>query len=202
MKIQFENASLVSVTNGSVVIKSKNNIKHTFPNASVISVNNGIIIIETEWEPKKGELIKLEGYGTDCYAIFKLSKDSILFDYGYKLFNGNKIINSICGWRIKYVTISPVTPEEQKEFDDFCKSQGKIWNKEKLQWEEYKWKPAYKEQFFMITTDSSGVYIINTVWNNCIADQVLYDYGNCFKTREEAEIKVNQIKNLFKNKEK
>ena len=44
----FENASLVSVINGSVIVKSAAGIEHTFTNASVVSVNNSTIIIESE----------------------------------------------------------------------------------------------------------------------------------------------------------
>lgn len=49
----FENASLVSVMNGSVIVKSAAGIEHTFTNASVVSINNGTIIIESEWKPKR-----------------------------------------------------------------------------------------------------------------------------------------------------
>jgi len=198
MKLQFKNASLVSVINGSVVIKSNNNVKHTFTNASVISVNNGTIIIESEWKPKEGELIKMEGSGTNCYAIFKTIKDYILCDYGYKSFTKNQIISSIIGWNLHGVTISPATLEEQKEFDDFCKSQDIIWNKETLQWEKYKWEPADGEMYFTINVTYSGIYIAKNIWRNGAVDQTAYNYGNCFKTREETEIKLNKIKNLFK----
>ena len=78
MKTQtvFQNSSLVSVVNGSIVVKDSTGREHTFVNASVVSVNNGTIIIESEWKPKKGELIKIEGGGMDCYAIFKTNEDS------------------------------------------------------------------------------------------------------------------------------
>ena len=57
---QFKNSSLVSVVNGSVVVKDSTEKEHTFANASVVSVNNGTIIIESEWKPKEGELVKFK----------------------------------------------------------------------------------------------------------------------------------------------
>lgn len=108
MKIQeqFKNSSLISVVNGFIVIKDASGKEHAFNNALVISVNNGTIIIESEWEPKKGELI-------------------------YIIQGNGEILDSYYDNSMRY-------------------------------------------------------------YQQCI------EIGNCFKTRKEAEIKLNQIKNLFK----
>jgi hypothetical protein len=201
MKTQttFENASLISVVNGSIIVKSAAGIEHTFTNASVVSVNNGTIIIESEWKPKKGELIKMKGNGTNCYAIFK-SKDAFyLYDYGYRFIGGNDLIINEYGWSISNVSISPVTPEEQKEFDDFCKSQGKIWNKETLQWEKYKWQPKKGESYFYVLSSMSGVRICHALWGDCTGDYLLYDTHNCFQTEKQAERAAEKVKELLKS---
>ena len=86
MKTQtvFQNASLVSVVNGSIVIKYSTGREHTFVNASVVSVNNGTIIIETEWEPKKGELAKITNTCINAYCIIDKIVDGQLFVFGWK----------------------------------------------------------------------------------------------------------------------
>ena len=193
----FENATLRTVNNGYIEL-DYNGKTDCFHNASVISVNNGIITIEVDWKPKEGELIKLTGRGTNCYCIYRQCEPNRIYDYGYK-----KIANStLCtvidniSWCTAGVIISPVTPEEQKEFDDFCKSQGKIWNREKLQWENYRWKPMYGDKYYCVNLASLSFVVCHT-WAGDTIDYDYYNQNNCFKTKEEAEAKLEQIKKLL-----
>lgn len=96
----------------------------------------------------------------------------------------------------KNLNISPVTPEEQKEFDDFCKSQGKIWNKETLQWEKYRWTPKLDEKYWYVTSwgevgcrhyTASGI------------DKDFLPVGNAFSTEEQAQKAAEKVKELFKS---
>lgn len=194
----FENASLVSVVNGSIVVKDAAEREHTFTNASVVSINNGTIIIESEWVPKRGELIKLIGCGTDCYCIYREGEINHIYDYGYK-----KIADSILhteidtlSWCTIGVIVSPVTLEEQQAFDDFCKSQGKIWNKEKLQWEKYEWQPKRGEKYWYIDTTGEASW---TTYNTMALDPTRIAYGNCFQTKEQAQKAAEKVKELLKS---
>lgn len=194
---QFKNASLVSVVNGSIVVKDSTGREHTFTNASVVSVNNGTIIIESEWKPKKGELVKVTDTCIDAYCIIDKIGDGQLFVFGWKKidFDQHCLKNDL--WLISSLTkISPVTPEEQKEFDDFCKSKGKIWNKEKLQWEKYKWEPKDGQTYYYIGMETAP-YISWHVWVNDNIDNEHYQSKNYFETEEEAEAKLKQIKKLL-----
>ena len=196
----FENASLVSVMNGSVIVKSAAGIEHTFTNASIVSVNNGTIIIETEWEPKKGEWIKAIGCGIDCYIIFDSKSKDVLYTYesiniNFALTRYNTLGDVIWGFN-HTLQLLPVTPEEQQALNDFCKSKGKIWNKEKLQWEKYRWKPLYQERYYCINTNSI-LTVIYHLWHNDTIDNDYYRTGNCFKTKEEAEVKLEEIKMIL-----
>lgn len=195
----FENASLVSVMNGSVIVKSAAGIDHTFTNASVVSVNNGTIIIETEWEPKEGELVKITGNCINAYSIFRSydkSNDAIIVA-GYKRINSDSHALSQHLWlKGSQTEIHPVTPEEQQAFDDFCKSQGKIWNKEKLQWEEYKWQPKKGEKYWYIDTTGEAVW---TTYNTMLLDPTRIAYGNFFPTKEKATLAAEQVKELLKS---
>ena len=199
---QFKNASLVSVVNGSIVVKDSTGREHTFTNASIVSVNNGTIIIESEWEPKRGELVKFRcGWCDTKYAIFKeivgdrfwmyCSSIDKLTELPWDL-NCPKYVSIIDG----SFTLSPVTPEEQKEFDDFCKSQGKIWNKETLQWENYKWKPERNEKYYFV--DPAG-RVMWALHNSYAIDQPRIKYGNCFPTEEQAQKAAEKVKELLKS---
>ena len=59
-----------------------------------------------------------------------------------------------------------------------------------------KWKPNYEEIYYFIA--SNGI-IVKTVWYN--TQDLRYEFGNCFRTYEDAEIARDKIKELL-NKHK
>lgn len=193
----FNNASLRTV-NGGYIELDCNNKTHCFNNASVVSINNGSISIEVEWELKEGELVKITGDYIDAYSIFHKydkSTDTILV-YGQKRIDTDTHHFGRYLWFSGLQTkIHPVTPEEQQAFDDFCKSQGKMWNKEKLQWEKYRWKPKKDEKYYYINTIGEVAHT-----NNIFSlDQLRIEFGNCFQTIEKAETAAEKVKELFKS---
>lgn len=198
----FKNATLRTVNNGYIEL-DHNGKTHCFNNASVVSVNNGSISIEVDWKPEKGELIKAVGSNIDCYVIFKYKYKStdILYTYGgvntnFASFEYFKFDDDL--WTCNHaMQLFPVTPEEQQAFDDFCKSQGKIWNKEKLQWEKYMWKPSYNDRYYFIDLFPLDVSIKTHQWKNDRIDNGYYQKNNCFKTEEQAEAKLKQIKQIL-----
>ena len=196
---QFKNASLVSVVNGSIVVKDSTGREHTFLKASVVSVNNGTIIIESEWKPKNGELIKYTWSGTR-YCIFREIITDQLWSYGCSIEKLSEFPYDYNTPKFrpysKDLNISPVTPEEQKEFDDFCKSQGKIWNKETLQWEKYEWEPKRGEKYYYIDTLGD---VSCTTYNTFALDSTRIKFGNCFQTKEQAKRAAEKVKELLKS---
>jgi hypothetical protein len=200
-QIKFPNSSLVSVINGSIVVKDSTGGEHTFTNASVISVNNGTIIIESEWKPKNGELVKFNYLGAR-YGIFKEIAGDKFWTYGSSFETLSEIPWDYDQSKFRYcrdvLNISPVTPEEQKEFDDFCKSQGKLWNKETLQWEKYKWMPRFGDTYYYIDMGIKGS-IGTYTYENDSTDQYNYECGNCFPTKEQAQKAAEKVKELLKS---
>lgn len=193
----FENATLKTVNNGYIEL-DYNGKTDCFHNASVISVNNGNISIEVDWKPKEGELVKITGNCIDAYSIFHRYDKSVdtIVVYGYKRINNNNHAFCRSFWFPGSQTkIQTVTPEEQQAFDDFCKSKGKIWNKEKLQWEEYIWMPKKDEKYYYINTIGEVAHTNNTL----SLDQLRIEFGNCFQTIEKAEKVAEKVKELFKS---
>lgn len=193
----FENATLRTVNNGYIEIDYNDKI-NCFNNASVVSINNGIITIEVDWEPRKGELVKITGNCIDAYSIFHKydkSTDTIVV-YGQKRINTDSHYFGRYFWFPGPQTkVHPVTPEEQQAFDDFCKSKGKIWNKEKLQWEKYVWIPKKDEKYYYIDTIGEVAYTNNTFG----LDQFRIEFGNCFQTSTQAETAAEKVKEFFKS---
>lgn len=192
----FENATLRTVNNGYIEV-DYNGRTDCFHNASVVSVNNGSISIEIDWKPEKGELVKVLHTGINCYVIFDKINAVTLFTFGskdicgqyYKLSNDSWVLN-------RNTKFYPVTPKEQQAFDDFCKSQGKIWNKEKLQWENYRWSPKPNEQYWYVASWGEVTYRqhLDTEYDQC-----LLQLGNAFPTKEHAEkVRVKMVQ-FFKS---
>ena len=194
----FENATLRTVNNGYIEL-DYNGKTDCFHNASVISINNGIITMEVDWEPKEGELIKITGSHIDAYSIFHRYDKSVgvIVVYGQKRINSDS--HAFCEYywfTTSQTEIHPVTPEEQQAFDDFCKSKGKIWNKETLQWEKYKWSPKPGEQYWYVASWGEVTYRqhLDTEYDQC-----LLQLGNAFPTKEQAEkVEVKMIQ-FFKS---
>ena len=194
----FENATLRTVNNGYIEL-DYNGKTQCFHNASVISINNGNITIEVDWEPKEGELVKITGNHIDAYSIFQAhdKPNGIIIVYGHKRINDDD--HSFCQhywFEGNQTEIHPVTPEEQQAFDDFCKSTGKIWNKEKLQWEKYKWSPKPNECYWHVTSWGEVMYKHYLATS---VDQGLLQVGNAFPTKEEAQKVAEKVKELFKS---
>lgn len=182
----FENATLRTVNNGYIEL-DYNGKTECFHNASVISINNGIITMEVDWEPKEGELVKITGNYIDAYSIFRSRDKSVdtIIVYGYKRINcDTHAFCRYCWFPGSQTEIHPVTPEEQQTFDDFCKSKGKIWNKETLTWEDYKWSPKPGEQYWYVASWGEVTYRqhLDTEYDQC-----LLQLGNAFPTKEQAE---------------
>lgn len=58
-----------------------------------------------------------------------------------------------------------------------------------------RWKPEYKERYYYV--NSIGI-VRDNIWCNLDDDTSLYEFGNCFKTKDEAEAMKDKIKEILK----
>lgn len=58
-------------------------------------------------------------------------------------------------------------------------------------------KPAYGEQYWNIVLGIKGIAIDWSCSAESSIDNRLYDIGNCFKTREQAEAALERIKKVL-----
>ena len=61
--------------------------------------------------------------------------------------------------------------------------------------EKVKWEPGYNVKFFYFNLKFE---LKSTVWNDAEVDCVHYEAGNCFKTEQDCQEKINQIKEILK----
>ncbi len=91
----------------------------------------------------------------------------------------------------------PATEEEkQRLFDDLAKK-GKRWNAEEKRIEDLpRWRACCGADYYYINQIGS-IRADNEARVEC--DDILYESGNYFKTREAAEKVAKQIREIFKN---
>lgn len=105
-----------------------------------------------------------------------------------KTFNTFEAINSL-----RHAT----EPEKQQLFDALAK-EGKQWNSEKKCIEDIepkRWRAKYNERCWIITDTFS---VIDQYDIYCGINDIRYEIGNYFKTKEQAEEAVEKMKELLK----
>lgn len=147
-----------------------------------------------EW--KDGDIL-IKNDGT-CYKIFSeyVSHDITSF-YAYSIsisINGtiSKASDGIVVCNIKNYRLT--TSEEKVNFHKLLHKYGKEWNAKKKQLVDWKWKPKVGESYFFI--DSLGD--IHKGMISSYGNKKLFDSGNYFQTKEEAEAMTKKIKKLLK----
>lgn len=61
-----------------------------------------------------------------------------------------------------------------------------------------RWKPKYDENYYQINGFGE---VVGDIWYNTQIDESFYKFGNCFRTKEEAEAARDKIKEIL-NKHK
>ena len=61
-----------------------------------------------------------------------------------------------------------------------------------------KWKPKYEEHYYRINCKGA---VVETTWYVTQDEEICYKFGNCFRTKEEAEEAINKIKEVLNNNE-
>ena len=87
------------------------------------------------------------------------------------------------------------TDAEKSSFYSLIDYHHVRWSAEKKQLVKYRWKPEMLEAYWVVT-GTGHVTVLN--WEDFPTDNDHLDFGNCFKTKEEAYGMVEKIKNLLK----
>ena len=57
-----------------------------------------------------------------------------------------------------------------------------------------KWKPRYKEHYYRINWQGA---IVDDIWHDTQDEEICYEFGNCFKTYEEAKEASRKIEEML-----
>lgn len=95
------------------------------------------------------------------------------------------------------ITPHLASPSEVEHFHELMHNYGKDWDAEKKQVVDWKWEPNYNEEYYRVLSDGT---VHSCAWLDDEMDNSLFSIGNCFKTKEEAEIMAEKFKKLLKDK--
>lgn len=149
---------------------------------------------ETEkWEPKDGDFVSTDDGIVAIYADTNKSGGIISYAGCNSYFLTTK---KDAGWGYTRY-FHPATEEEKQRLLDKLKEAGYRWNPEKKEVEKIpRWR-AIKGGFYYCLNDFLDV--IKTSEPNDMLDNVRYNLGNYFRTREAARKVADEIREIFKN---
>lgn len=139
--------------------------------------------------PVKYSIFKGYSYGTIFYTYsfsIRIDKEDII---RYRSNEGENLYENE-DFRL-------ATSEEVEQFHNILHKYHKEWDAKKKKLVDWKWKPKEDDSYYCIETD--GEVACNT-WYGDSFDADCYNFGNCFRTEEEAKAMLKKVKLLF-NKE-
>lgn len=89
------------------------------------------------------------------------------------------------------------TESEKQAFLEKLKEAGYIWNAEKKCLEEYIWKPEKDVEYFYI---GINLKVYSTIYYDTYVDHQLILAENYFQTKEQAEKKAKELREVLKKK--
>lgn len=194
MNFTFNNSSIVSVNSGTIVLNVSGKTR-TFVDAKLVSAIDGKIVLDLPYATPTNGAYKTIHVTPDIQRTFisNTSDESCTTYYVTQYSGGIKFTGY---WDTENICRN-ATPEEIQELNDQLAAEGKRWNPDTMQIEKLKWKPMEDTTYFNILITGGVTQIIPYTWRNDTIDRNLYKLGNCFKTKEEAEAKLEQIKKLL-----
>ena len=198
MEVTLKQAALVSVNNGTIIV-TKNKQNYTYKNASIKSVVNGNITIEVYNPYKAGDYLRVRVFDNVWITlVYKEYNHEEIKLHFFASSNGDSYKNNDSWFKnLAYDSedIRYATPAEIEEFHDLLHANGKHWNAETLQLEDYVWKPMVGYPYYYIAAAARIHCMIN---EDTPADKAIIGIGNCFQTEKEAEQYVDKFKKVFK----
>lgn len=87
------------------------------------------------------------------------------------------------------------SPSEVEHFHELMHKYGKDWDAGKKQVIDWRWKPKEGDRYYIIGDDGD---VVPDTWDGCDLDADRYNFGNCFRTEEEAKAMAEKVKKLLK----
>lgn len=196
MKHTFKKALVKTINNGHIELESEGKT-YSMDNCSVESIVDGNITIKYNCPFTDGDHVNVWDLIHDKYTtcIFK-AFDGDLHYYISEPFHGDKLRYNEAWMQCNFWLndVFPATPADIDRLNSKLANEGKVWNPETKQAEKYRWKPHMHDIYYYISRDG---FVHTDIWRDTSFDRCYYSFGNYFKTKEEAEAKLEQITKLL-----
>lgn len=196
MNYTFNNSSIVSVNSGTIVLNVSGKTR-TFVDAKLVSaVDEEIVLDLPSFKLTKGAYvtIHLRCYGNRQRTFISDTDNGYWITYYVTQYEGGIKFEGTWGGSC---ILRNATPEEIQELDDQLAAEGKSWNPDTMQIEKLRWKPKLGDKYYFVNLSAVGLVIQHFIWKGDCIDNEIYKTNNCFKTKEEAKAKLEQIKQIL-----
>ena len=173
----------------------------TIPNGCKAVIKDGSVVFEKEEKVqdfKDGDILVSVVNGKRRNAFIYKSSDILGFHLFYAGVNadGNLSINDSSNSRWSNHNLSHATEEERQLLFDKMKEKGLKWNAEDKRVEKIRWRAKSGKYYFSF----SGTTFNLDCYTECFArdDANLYNCGNYFRTKEQAEETAKRVKETLR----
>ena len=170
----------------------------TIPDDCKAVIKDKVITVEKAvQEFKDGDFCVSNNYGKNWIYIYKSNRTYYSsFSHAIMVVASKKIeYNSWCD--TLEGTTRLATEEEKQFLLDALHADGKDWDADKKQIVDYKWKPKIGETYYFI---SWGFDVLDNPWSYDYWEKLAYNKGNCFKTKEEAQMYADKFVEILKDR--
>ena len=170
----------------------------TIPDDCKAVVKDKIITIEKEvQEFNDGDFCTVKTSHGSWIFIYKSKKDSdIAYHYALLVDGiGLPLYDNCCVSPKDETSVS--TKEEKQFLLDALHADGKDWDADNKRIVDYKWKPKIGETYYFI---DCYIEVVDNPWSDDYWDNLDYNNGNCFKTKEEAQKYADKFIEILKER--
>ena len=167
------------------------------PEGCKATIKDGCVVIEKAQEFKDGDILTHIDYQNyPCPFIYKGTDERgfYLFYAGIdcidEIYLSNEEYNTWGNGALRYAT-----EEEKQQLFDKMKEQGLKWNADEKRVEKIRWR-AEKNKKYFVSGCSGNLGIC--IENDCVVDNHLYEFGNYFRTKEQAKKAAEAIKETLR----
>ena len=164
----------------------------TIPEGCKAIVKDGSVVFEKEQKFKDGDILALADYiNYSCPFIYKGTGIKGFHQFYVGVNCVGRIVISDGGKRWGAGTLRHATEEEKHLLFDKMKEQGLRWNAEKKRVETIRWRAKEGEDYYCITERG---HVVGDEEGGLPEDIERYEFGNYFRTREQAEETAKRVK--------
>lgn len=169
----------------------------TIPEGCMAIVKDGSVVFEREEKFKDGDILAHADYlNYPCPFIYKGTDARGLYQFYVGVNSVDEIVlPDDVDKRWGEGALRYATDEEKQLLFDKMKEQGLRWNAEEKRVEKIRWR-AEKDKKYFVSGSSGNLGIC--IENDCIVDDHLYEFGNYFRTKEQAKKAAEAVRETLR----